>query len=243
MKRIAGIGILIVVSVVITTVLFAQQVENTGGNLRLGEFPIINTNAGESADRTVATELLQTLLVDDFEAAGEWTAFIPRDYGYASAIRREGSPAALKSDKNKYVLGVKVSFMKRDWSWLSITPAKPAKIRGITKNIKVWVVGRNYRHVLSVVLRDYLDRVKYLRGDRLIWVGWKQMTVNIPDTIEQENYKVSEERGITFIGFRVDFEPDDMIGRPFYIYFDYLTADVDLYSEMNLNADDMIDNW
>lgn len=210
---------------------------------RAGVLEVINTNAGASADKKVATELVQTLLVDDFESAGEWSAFIPRDYGVAMAIRREGAPKDLASDKNKYVLGIKVEFMKRDWSWVSITPAKPVKIKGITKTLSVWLVGRNYRHSLEVVLRDYLDRPKYIKSERLIWVGWKKVNINIPDTVEQENYKITEDRGITFLGFRINFDPDDMLGRPFYTYFDYLTADTDLFTERNQNPDDMMDNW
>lgn len=211
--------------------------------LRTGELEIVSTNVYETSDKKVATELVQTLLVDDFEQAGEWAAFIPRDFGIATAVRREGAPRDLSSDKNKYVLGVRVEFMKRDWSWVSITPVKPIKIKGLTKTLSCWVVGRNYRHTLVFVIRDYLDRDRFIKAEKMIWVGWKKVNVNIPDTIEQENYKVSEDRGITFIGFRIEFEPDDMLGRPFYSYYDYLTADTDLFTERNQNPDDMLDNW
>lgn len=221
---------------------FGQQVGKSDIQ-RQGELEIINTNAGANSDKKVATELVQTLLVDDFETAGEWSAFIPRDYGVAVAMRREGGPRDLVSDKNRYVLGIKVEFMKRDWSWCSITPAKAIKIKGLTKTISIWLVGRNYKHNLNLVLKDYLDRMKYIKSERMIWVGWKQVNINIPDTIEQENYKISEDRGVTFLGFRVEFDPDDMLGRPFYTYMDYLTADTDLFSERNQNPDDMMDNW
>ncbi len=227
------------VFLIITVNSYGQQTDVQ----RSSDLQIINTNAKESADKSVSTELVQTVLLEDFEKAGEWSAFIPRDYGIAVAMRREGSPKELESDKNRYVLGVKVDFMKRDWSWVSIVPAKPIKIKGITKTLSVWIVGRNYKHTLVVVLQDYLDRIKYLRSERMIWVGWKQVNINIPDTIEQENFKITEDRGITFLGFRIEFEPDDMMGRPFYTYFDYLTADTDLFSESKQNPDDMLDNW
>jgi len=233
------IAILIMVFGFLAGSLFAQQT----GIQRAGELQIINTNASETADKKVATELVQTLLVDDFETAGEWAAFIPRDYGVSMAIRREGAPRDLLTEKNKYVLGIKVEFMKRDWSWVTITPAKPIKIKGLTKTVSIWAVGRNYKHVLELVVRDYLDRPKYIKSERLIWVGWKKVNINIPDTIEQENYKITEDRGLTFLGFRIEFEPDDMLGRPFYTYLDYLTADTDLFSERNQNPDDMMDNW
>ncbi|MCX7821681.1 MAG: flagellar filament outer layer protein FlaA [Brevinematales bacterium] len=232
----------IVFSIVMFGSLFAQQVGNSDYK-RVGELEIINTNAGEKSDKKVATELVQTVLVEDFETAGEWTAFMPRDYGIATSMRREGSPRDLESDRNRYVLGVKVEFMKRDWSWATVVPAKPVKIKGITKTVTVWVVGRNYKHTISLILKDYLDRLRFVKSERLIWTGWKQVNINIPDTIEQENYKITEDRGITFIGFRLDFEPEDILGRPFYTYFDYMTADVDLFSETKQNPDDMLDHW
>ncbi len=221
---------------------YGQQLGRPDAN-RVGDLEVLATNLYDSSDKRVATELVQTLLVDDFEMAGEWAAFIPRDFGIATAIRREGAPRDLASERNKYVLGVRVEFMKRDWSWVSITPVRPIKIKGLTKTLSCWVVGRNYRHTLFFVIRDYLERTRFVRAEKMIWVGWKKVNVNIPDTIEQENYKVSEERGITFIGFRIDFEPDDMLGRPFYSYYDYLTADTDLFTERNQNPDDMLDNW
>jgi len=226
----------------IFSVNYAQQVERSDRS-RIGELEIINTNARESADKKVATELVQTVLVDDFETAGEWAAFMPRDFGFATAMRREGAPRDLASDRNKYVLGVKIEFMKRDWAWATVVPARPVKIKGITKTVSVWVVGRNYKHILSLMLKDYLDRMRFIRAEKLIWIGWKQVNINIPDTIDQENYKISEDRGITFVGFRLDFDPDDILGRPFYTYFDYLTADVDLFAETKQNPDDMLDHW
>ncbi len=238
MKRLSWVVLFILTS----SIIFSQQVGRSDYQ-RVGELEIINTNAGESSDKKVATELVQTVLVDDFERAGEWQAFMPRDYGIAISMRREGSPRDLESDRNRYVLGIKVEFMKRDWSWATVTPVKPIKIKGITKTVTVWVVGRNYKHTLSLVLKDYLDRLRFITSERLIWTGWKQVNINIPDTIEQENYKITEDRGITFIGFRFDFEPEDILGRPFYSYLDYLTADVDLFSETKQNPDDMVDHW
>ena len=233
---------IIVVFLLTFGILYSQQV---GGSdyQRVNVLEIINTNAKQSEDKKVATELVQTVLVEDFETAGEWSAFMPRDFGITYAMRREGGPRDLISDRNKYVLGVKVEFMKRDWGWATINPAKPIKIKGITKTVSLWVVGRNYKHSLSLVLKDYLDRLRLIKSERLIWIGWKQLNINIPDIIDQENYKISEDRGITFIGFRLDFEPDDILGRPFYTYLDYMTADVDLFSETKQNPDDMVDFW
>lgn len=189
--------------------------------------------------------LVAELLIEDFEDAGEWSSFMPRDYGLTMAMRREGRPldAETQDIDNNYVLGIKTEFMRRDFSWITITPAKPNAIKGNTKQINVWVAGRAYLHELSIVLRDYVGELKVLYVDQLTHVGWKQLQIPIPDTIDQENYKVTDERGLTFEGFRIDFEPEDILGRPFYVYFDWMTSETDIFNEAHGNQDDMMDNW
>ena len=99
---------LLTVFIVIGSLAYGQQVGKTDVQ-RGGELEVINTNASDASDKKVATELVQTLLVDDFETAGEWSANTPRDFGIAMAMRREGAPRDLASEKNRYVLGVKVA--------------------------------------------------------------------------------------------------------------------------------------
>lgn len=226
----------VVLTGALTTGLFSQQVRSRSS--LTGELSVVGStnNAGDF-------NLTAKLLVEDFEQAGEWSSYMPRDYGVTMAMRREGSPDSLASESNKFVLGVKAEFMRRDFSWVTITPAKPTAIKGITKSLSVWVVGRNYQHMLSVILRDYLGRIKFLQAGTLTWAGWKEVSIPIPPSIEQQNYKITEERGLTFEGFRVDFQPEDMMGRPFYIYFDWLTSDTDIFVESFQNPDDMLDNW
>ena len=55
-----------------------------------------------------------------------------------------------------------------------------------------------------------MENPKRLKGEEMRWVGWKQVKIIIPDTIQQENYKVTEERGITFLAFEIYFAPEDI---------------------------------
>lgn len=228
--------ILVILFLLMGTLGYSQMV-GKANMARVGDLSILDT--AESS-----TNIINRLLVDDFESAGEWSSFMPRDYGITMAMIRQGAPVSLQSPSNQYVLGVKTEFMKRDWSWITITPARPTRIKGLTKNLTVWVAGRAYQHTLTVVLRDYMGYLKFLSSeDKLTWIGWRPVKFQIPDSIKQEDYKVSEERGITFIGFRVDFNPEDIKGSPFYIYFDWLTAYVGLFNEEHRDEDDMLDNW
>lgn len=147
---------------------------------------------------------------------------------------------------NKYVLGVRVEFMKRGYNWFTITPPQPIKIPGICKQISCWVVGRGYRHWLWIMIRDYHGRRRYLSAMRpLIHKGWRKILFPIrADQIVQEDYKVTDPKkvGITFDGFLVQCDPMESRGK-YYIYFDLLTAQVDLYFEFNRDDDDMRDFW
>ncbi len=222
----------------------SQQVQDNPSKLQ--GYQVQSEQPTETPDKDTAEQLVYTILLDDFERAGEWHAEIPIDFGTALAMRREGCPKQLQKlgDKNRYVLGVKFQFVRRGFAWATIMPPKEIKIPGITKSISLWVVGRNYKHTLKIIIRDLLGRLQYLTVGRLTHTGWKLMIVNIPDTVIQDNYKVSEDRGISFVGLVIEFDPEDISTRkPFYVYFDYLTAKSDLFVERFQNPDDMVDNW
>ena len=85
-----------------SVLLYSQQIGRSDIQ-RAGEFEVVNTNAGASASTDVGTELIQTLLIDDFEYAGEWNAFMQRDEGFAVSMKREGSPKELANENNRFV--------------------------------------------------------------------------------------------------------------------------------------------
>ena len=107
-----------------------------------------------------AQQLLKEVSVEKFEDAAFWYAAMPLDMGIAQVKRLVGSPAAkqpiaderhigIKED-DKYVLGVKVSFFHRGVAEFSVHPQNPIPVEGIVKTISVWVVGRNFNHVLKL---------------------------------------------------------------------------------------------
>ncbi|MCS7298366.1 MAG: flagellar filament outer layer protein FlaA [Spirochaetia bacterium] len=200
----------------------------------------------EAEIKDTAKQMIQPVLVEDFEVPGDWEVQISRDFGVVSFMNRDGFPKALADikDKNNKVFGVKINFFKRGPAEILIRPVRQIKIPGITKKLKLWVVGRNYTHTLRVVVRDYLGREKEVTIGKINFSGWKLLEVNIPEFIEQENYKVSEERGLSLTGIKIVCDMTDIVpGRPFYIYFDYLTAETDLFVEKFREIDDMSDLW
>ena len=238
MKRIV---ILTIVTLVAAGFLFAQS--DMG---RVGE-----TDATQLGVDT-AQQLLKEVSVTKFEDAGMWTGAIPRDLGLVTIRRIEGSPeekepiedeeAAGIEESDDYVLGVKVQFYKRGMTTFSIHPAHPIPVEGITKTLSVWVIGRNTKHVLKVILSDYFGNKRTITMGPLNFAGWKQMTVAIPPQIVQRDYHYNNKMGVKIEGFLVECDPAETIGN-YYIYFDDLRATTDLFAEASRDTDDIQDVW
>ncbi|MBP5448649.1 MAG: hypothetical protein J6Y01_00865 [Spirochaetales bacterium] len=123
-------------------------------------------------------------------------------------------------------------------------PIKPISIEGRCQSISVWIAGRNYRHTVKVLLKDFNgdDRILYL--GKLNFIGWKKLTVYIPDNkiVKQWDHHFVDKEGIKFNGFLIECDPAEAYGT-YYIYFDELRATTDLFNESTRDDDDMRDDW
>lgn len=199
-----------------------------------------------------AQQLLEEVSVDKFEDAAFWSAAMSLDMGVTQVKRLVGSPAAKTpiaaeaanniKEEDKYVLGVKVSFFHRGVSEFTIHPQNPIPVEGIVKTLSIWVVGRNFNHVLKVQFNDYRGQAQELAVGTLNFIGWKKLTVAIPPSIIQDEFHYSYKSGITITGFKVETDPLDSYGT-YYIYFDDLRAVTDLFGEAKRDTDDMSDGW
>lgn len=210
-----------------------------------------------------AQQKLKEVSVDQFEQAGFWTATMPSDEGVVTSRLFEGHPAGSLAEPladpryagvnpgliNKYVLGVRAQFYHRGYNEIDITAARPIPIEGITKTISVWVVGRNYDHMLVLVLQDFFGNTFDLPIGKLNFQGWKKLTVAIPPQnpdgrtgIIQTNFHFTTHMGIKVVGFKILCDPTEDFGT-YYVYFDDMRAVTDLFAEDNRDPDDMSDNW
>lgn len=200
---------------------------------------------GQAGGNNFVTESYTNFLIDDFEFANTWQASMPRDFGVISIIRREGGPAdvtAENADANKYILGAKVEYFKTGYPWFSVTPPRPVKIPGFTKEISVWVAGRNHNNRMSFYVYDINGKPQNIGNEALNFMGWKKITVQVPAKVEQENFRGQAEQGISFMGINIKVDPRDSYGK-YYIYFDNLEARTDMYLETYKEADDPRDTW
>lgn len=220
------------------------------------------TEVGEPDPEQIGIEAAQQKLrevsVDKFETDGFWTAVMSGDDGYATARLFESNgakdkqPIEAEKDLNivdKYVLGTRIDFLRRGNTEFYIMAARPIPIEGITKTISVWTVGRNYNHVLKIIVQDFFGNRFELFMGKLNFQGWKKLTVAIPPQnpdgfggIVQRNYHYNNYMGLKVVGFKIECDPMEAFGS-YYIYFDDLRAVTDLFAEENRDEDDMDDTW
>jgi type II secretory pathway pseudopilin PulG len=212
---------------------------------------------------------LYLLTVENFEQAGEWRAAMPLEYGLVNLKEIQGAPLELaqkgaeqvkvppkygnqpggqktyfeeKTDEHKQILGTKVSFMQRGHSWVRINPPFPINLEGLVKGFSLWVCGRNKRHHLYFVVEDFYGDEKLLDVGELNFMGWKKISMQVPYTIVQEDFRYSFNRGLTFKGFLIRFHPMETSGR-YYVYFDNLSTELSRFLEENRDKDNPLDTW
>ena len=199
-----------------------------------------------------AQQKLVPISISKFEDAGFWYAAISTDDGLATLRRFEGSPAEKEplegeeeaniEERDKYVLGMKIWFYSRGPKVFALYPVRPLPIEGICKTISVWVVGRNFNHVLKLLVEDQYGGQAQVTMGKLNFSGWKKLTVAIPSSLRQQDYHFSARAGIKVLGFIVETDPAESYGS-YYIYFDDLRALTDLFPEESRDIDDMVDSW
>jgi hypothetical protein len=211
-----------------------------------------STPKADEIGKDQAQQLLKEVTVTKMEDATFWKGAMSLDNGLITIKRLEGSPQGKKpiedeealgiKEEDKYVIGVKVNFFRRGPSSFIVVPVNPIPIEGITKTLSVWVVGRNFNHILKVMLEDYLGRKVELTIGKMNFMGWKQMVVAIPPSITQSEYHYTNKSGLKIMGFQVECDPMENYGT-YYLYLDDVRAVTDLFGESKRDTDDMVDSW
>lgn len=245
MKKQNNIWSLLIFSVFIATPILGQDAaaippEAPGDTANLPVVP--NDPDAESVGRTrTADENIQTVLLDDFEIPQGWHTQIPLDFGISRELYRDGGPKEIQNENNKFVLGIKTIFFRRNFGWMSIDRPYPLTLRNVVKNFSFWLVGRNRRHVISVKVRDVQGNRMRLPAGEMKWQGWKKVMVPVTDPVVQFDPLINR-KGLDVLGFHVDFKADDITtAEPYYLYFDYFTASMNF--QPSQAQDDMVDNW
>jgi hypothetical protein len=213
-----------------------------------------DTQEGREPPGDTAQQEFKTIAITKFEDAGYWKATISMDEGLTVGRKLEGRPAdkqdipeeeaigITQAELDDYVLGVKTEFFHRGAATISVEPTRPIQLPGIVKTLSVWVVGRNYNHILKAIFRDFGGHRFELTIGKLNFSGWKELIVPIPDEVKQRDAHYSTLTGIEFLGFKIECDLAETYGS-YFVYFDELRIKTDLFSERDRDADDMLDAW
>ncbi len=202
---------------------------------------------------------LVTDWLNDFEDCEDWRAEATCPLGETKIRKYEGRPSpvdengnpvefpAVSKDEetgddhpNNYILGVKTYFMDRGYDRVEVFPPNEYIIRGKAKEIKLWVLGRKFRHTLYVKLRDYKGQIHKLKIGRLDFWGWREMSVIIPGWLPQSSNYAVMDKNLHFVSFFVECDKFEAPG-PFYFYVDQFRVVTDV---SEFTGDDRIkDNW
>lgn len=207
--------------------------------------------------KKVTTGLVEDWL-NDFEDCEDWRAIATSPLGDTKIRKYPGKPIEVKESgevvpidinlsddngithKNEFVLGVKTYFAERGTDRVEVLPPNEYIIRGKAKEIKVWVLGRKFRHTLYVKLRDYRGNIHKLKLGRLDFWGWKELSVIVPGWLPQSPQYAMLDKNLHFVSFFIDSDMYEVPGT-FYTYLDDLRVITDL---SEFTGDPAIkDNW
>ena len=209
----------------------------------------ITLQAQEAAKSTAPEKKQQTGLIEDwlndFEAAEDWRAAstcplgdtkIRKIPGKPRPVDDNGNPVEFPNEvtddngiahKSEFVLGVKTYFMDRGFDRVEVLPPNEYIIRGKAKEIKVWVLGRKFRHTLYVKLRDFRGRLYKIKIGRLDFWGWKELSVVIPGWLPLSASYARLDKNLHFVSFFVESDNFEVPGT-FYFYLDNFRVITDL---------------
>jgi hypothetical protein len=183
--------------------------------------------------------------LNDFEASEDWRAVPTCPLGETKIRKIPGKPRPLGEDgnviaypdtitddngithENQYVLGVKTYFLDRGFDRVEVFPPNEYIVRGKAKEMKVWALGRKFRHTLFVKLRDYKGRIHKIKVGRLDFWGWKELSVIIPGWLPQSASYAMLDKNLHFVSFFVESDIYEVPGT-FYFYLDNFRVVTDL---------------
>ena len=137
-------------------------------------------------------------------------------------------------------LGIHGQFDRRGYNWIDLYPVSaenpdggPVEITipGTVQTIDCWVWGSNFRFYIEVYLRDFRGVVHALRLGDISYIGWRNLSVNIPNTIAQSRRTLPAHQSLTFVKFRIWTQPVERVDD-FYIYFKQLKVLTDMFNPL-----------
>lgn len=187
--------------------------------------------------------------------------------GYPKLAMVKTWPQALWGKKPEstehYALGIKGSFDRGGYNYIEIIPAQeapagtetskiihsdaggknwvhnPINFKGRSKSFDIWVWGSNHNFYIEVYLQDFNGTIYRLPLGDLNYIGWKNLSIEIPPSIPQAEKYVPSLHPLKFIKLMVWTRPGEIVDG-FYIYLDQIKILTDLF-ESRYDGDELED--
>jgi hypothetical protein len=116
-------------------------------------------------------------------------------------------------------LGVAMLFDRKEYNWIDLIPGsaeKPIEIPlpGRVKAVDMWVWSGNFNYYLQAFVRDYKGIVYTIDMGNLDFVGWKNLRINIPDSVPQSKKYLPKRENLTLVKFRIWTRPTEVVVIP-----------------------------
>jgi hypothetical protein len=177
--------------------------------------------------------------------------FATKDFPQMSLVRVWPDALMGKNKENKdyYALGVHAKFDRMAYNYIEIIPAKKGSdgklvqstlsIPGRARSIDLWVWGANFNYYMEAHVRDFqgVDHVLPL-GD-LKFIGWRNLSADIPGSIPQSRNTIPKYQGLEITEFVVWTRPTEKVDD-FYVFLDQVKVLTDLF-ETRFDGDNLAD--
>ena len=224
-----------------------------------------------SADEVTVN--LQSRIVEDFDNPQD-SPWIIRGSKFSSVIKTNAGddvypksafvkawPAALFSKqpegKELKTFGIHGKFDRKGYNFIELLPAKKGDdgklvprtlpLPGRVKNMDIWVWGSNYDYYLEAHIQDHKGISHVLTFGDIKFIGWKNISVNIPTNISQAVSYTPKLKGLELVKLVLWTKPNERV-NDFYVYFDQLKIFTDLFEspfdgEALTNPDTIKELW
>lgn len=171
---------------------------------------------------------LESKLVQDFAnpEAQNWhvigSKFSTADFPRIGYIK--GGPTAILGGDQKAIesarsMAVAMLFDRKEYNWIDIVPGSEDKpielpLPGRVKMIDMWVWSGNFDYYLEAFVRDYRGVVYTIPMGNLNFIGWKNLRINIPESVPQAKKYLPKRQGLTLVKFRIWTRPTEVVAIP-----------------------------
>lgn len=225
----------------------------------------LETAIGEDVDSME----LRSIIVEGWEQ-NEWEVAISPNVGKIDKKLVKGVPASLAFDTgNEQSFGIRYQFIYPGNNVVTLVPPdtdkykvtryldqideqtglkKSYKVRGIelpgqVKAVSVWVLGRGNEYNLECWIEDWKTDTHIYKFGSLDFIGWRPLTVVIPENVPQDVDSYPQTKTLIFKRFVIRSTPKTS-SEKVVLFFDSLKVLTDVYdvffdgAEVDFDADD-----